>query len=126
MPNEAKGARLYLRKRKGREPVWVILETGKPERSTRTSNRGKAETLLSEYIAERGRQLGRPVASEDMTVADALTIYAEEHAPTVADPERIGYALVPLLDFWGSLPVSAVVGATCRRYVAERKAAVST
>lgn len=53
-------------------------------------------------------------------MAEALSIYAEEHAPTVAAPERLGYAIQALLPFWGALPVSAVKGATCRRYAAQR------
>lgn len=56
-----------------------------------------------------------------MTIADALAIYAEEHAPTVAAPERLAYAMQALLPFWGALPVSAVKKATCGRYAAQRK-----
>jgi len=53
-------------------------------------------------------------------VGMALTIYAEEHAATVAAPERIGYAIEALDGFWGDLPVSAVKGETCRRYAKAR------
>lgn len=56
-----------------------------------------------------------------MTVADVLAIYGEEHAPHVADPARIGYAIDALLPFWGELPVSAIRAETCRRYAADRK-----
>ena len=31
-----------------------------------------------------------------MTVADALAIYGREHAPTIKDPVRIGYAIEAL------------------------------
>lgn len=55
-----------------------------------------------------------------MTVAEVLAIYGEEHAPTVAAPARLGFAISALLPFWGALPVSAVKGSTCRRYGAIR------
>ena len=59
-------------------------------------------------------------------IADALSIYGEDHAPHTADPARIGYAIEALLRFWADLPVSAVTGATCRRYVKERPAGTGT
>lgn len=49
-----------------------------------------------------------------------LTLYAEGHAGDVADPKRIGYAITALTEFWGDLPVSAITGATCRRYAKHR------
>lgn len=55
-----------------------------------------------------------------MTVDAVLARYGEEHAPTVADPARIGYAIEALLPFWSALPVSAVTGETCRRYARSR------
>jgi integrase len=45
-----------------------------------------------------------------------LAIYAEEYAPTVAAPERIGYAISALLPFWAELKLTHVKGETCRRY----------
>jgi integrase len=59
-----------------------------------------------------------------MTVADALARYADEHAPTVKDPARIGYALEPLLQYWGELPVSAIRRETCRGYHKQRRVIV--
>ena len=56
-----------------------------------------------------------------MTVAEALLVYAEEHAPTVADPARIGHAVAALLDFWGERPVSAITKETCRAYGRSRR-----
>lgn len=43
--------------------------------------------------------------------------YADEYAPTTADPARIGYALVPLLEFFAGETLTAVRGAKCRKYV---------
>ena len=61
-----------------------------------------------------------------MTVADVLALYGEEHAPTVAAPERLGYAISALLPFWGGMTVAQVTGATCRRYARERGVAPGT
>lgn len=118
----AKGARLNLRKRGGKS-VWVILDTDdagqRIEVSTRTDDSRQAEIMLADHIARKNRRSG-PAEPGEMTVAEALSIYGEEHAPTVAAPERLGYAIQALLPFWGSLAVSAVKGATCRRYAATR------
>lgn len=59
-------------------------------------------------------------------IADALDIYAREHAASTAAPERIGYAIDALLPFWGKLPVSAIKGETCRRYAKSRQRADAT
>lgn len=115
MPARAKGARLYLRERKGREPVYVILATGRPEVSTGTADRLEAERQLAEYITRQQRAAG-PATPDNLTIADVLAIYGEEHAPTTTATARIGYAISALPEFWGDLPVSAVTGATCRRY----------
>ncbi len=61
-----------------------------------------------------------------MTVNDALGIYGEQHAPHVADPARIGYAIDALLPFWGELPLSAITKETCRRYGRVRDRAPGT
>jgi len=50
--------------------------------------------------------------------------YAEEYAPTTADPARIGYALVPLLDYFEGKTLMYVRGATCRGYVEWRTSMV--
>ena len=55
-----------------------------------------------------------------MTVADALSIYGKEHAPTVRAPETIGYSIKALLPIVGALPVSSISGEVCRRCASER------
>ena len=112
MPRPTKGARLVLRKRKGREPVFVIRDAGF-EQSTRTEDRKQAEIQLGDYIASKNRRSG-PLEARDMTVADCLSIYGEEHAPNVADPARIGYAIDALLSFWSDMACADVKGSTAR------------
>lgn len=126
MPRKPAGARLYWRERPGRPGNFVILDTGGIERATGTADRREAETCLAAYIAERDRGNRGPTSAEEMTVDEVLTIYGEEHALTVADPARIGYAMQALLPFWGALPVSAITRQTCQRYVQERNRSAGT
>lgn len=56
-----------------------------------------------------------------MSVSKALSLYGEEHAPHVADPARIGYAIDALDEFFGNLKVSDISGAVCRRYASQRR-----
>ena len=115
MSRPAKGPRLYLRKRKGRASVWVVRDTGAGEVSTGTGDRREADQFLARYIQAGGVRSG-PATPESLTCGEALSIYGDNHAPTVASPKRIGYAIKALDPFWGDLPVAAVKGATCRRY----------
>lgn len=56
-----------------------------------------------------------------MTVAQALSIYANEHAAGVKDPARIAYAIEALVPFWGELPVAAIRRETCKAYGRQRR-----
>lgn len=122
MPMPAKGARLFFRERRG---VWVIKDTGGFEQSTGTRDRQQAEIQLGAYIARKNRRSG-PAEAGEMTVAEVLAIYGEEHAPSVADPARIGQCIAGLLPFWGDVKMSAVKGETCRRYERERGRSIGT
>ena len=119
-----KGARLAQRNRKGRKPVYVIKDTG-VELSTGTGDREQAEIALAQYIASKGRT-GGPSDASEITISEILEIYGREHAPTVAAPERQGYAISALVPFWGDLPASSIKGETCRRYAAHRAKAPAT
>lgn len=119
MPRPSKGARLYLRKRPDRAPVFVIKDSGGVEISTGTESREQAERLLAEYIGNRHRP-DRALDAESLTIAQALTIYAEDHAPSLSDPARVGYAIDALDSFWGDDPISSIKGARCRTYATHR------
>lgn len=120
MPRKPSGARLYCRPDTA---IWIIRDTGCPDRSTGTRDRREAEAVLAAYIAQRGRPSGGPALPEAMTISTALALYGEEHAPHVVDQARIGYAIEALDRFWGDLPVSAITRATCRRYGDQRRRA---
>jgi integrase len=123
MPMPAKGARLVLRERKGRESTWVIKDTGGFERSTGTGSLVEAERHLAEYIAAKNRR-DEPAKPENITVAEILALYAEEHAPTVADPVRIANAIQALLPFWTHKTANDINAQACRNYAASRKKTV--
>jgi integrase len=119
MSNRSKGARLYWR---ADREVWEIRDTKNGKRfksSTGTSCRAEAEGALADYIGVKHRPSG-PAQAHELSVSQALAYYLDEHAPTTAAPERLIAAVRPLDAFWGDLPVSAVRGATCRRYAKER------
>lgn len=125
MPTPAKGARLLLRRRKGRDPTYVIKDTGERERSTGTGDLRVAQAALATYIRERNRRT-TVAEPEEVTVAEVLSIYGELHAPHAVNPERIGYAIDALLPFWGKKTVSTINGPMCRAYMAERARAPGT
>ena len=120
MSRPSKGARL-VRERNG---VWYIRD-GSRFVSTRTRERREADRALARHIAEQDRPAG-PTTPDKVTVAAVLDLYATEHAPTVTDPARIGYAILALEPILGALPVSSLNGAACRRYAKLRDRAPGT
>lgn len=120
MPRRAKPPRLLLRQRKDREPVYVILDSGR-ERSTGfgPSSREAAEKCLADYISEKW-EAPKQAATDAVTIADVLTAYATEHAPTTAAPQRVGYAIDALMGFWQGKTVSEITGNSCRAYASHR------
>jgi integrase len=119
MPRTAKGPRLYWRKDK---EVWLIRDTGRGDSSTGTRDREEAEKKLSAYLASKDTVVGTQRADQ-IAIEEILDIYGREHAPSVAAPERIGYAIDALVPFWGLLTVAHVKGETCRRYCKTRQRA---
>lgn len=119
MPRERKSARLHWRERKDGKSVWEIRD-GYARISTGTVSRDDAEKFLAQYLERKHRPSG-PTAPQDLTISMALTIYAEEHAVSVADPGRIGYAIEALDRFWANSTVGEITGNTCRAYQRSRK-----
>lgn len=118
---DSKGARLWLRTRKGRKSVYWIRDTGQPDKSTGTADLREAEAALAEYISERNRGRSGPADPAEITVAEVLTIYAEEKAMQMAKPERLAYAIDALVPFWGDRTLDTVRQATCTLYQRERQ-----
>lgn len=109
----------------GRPSLYISWYEGgrKRRRSTGTADRREAEARLAELLRERElacRPAG-PAAPANYQIAAALDLYGTLHAPHTADPRRIAYALVPLIDFWGDQTVDAITKQTCRAYAAQRR-----
>lgn len=92
------------------------------KRSTGTSEREEAQVILAEFIQARQirQQPNGPADPSQYLISDALALYAELHAPTRKAPERIVYAIEPLLDFWEGNTIADISKQTCRAYMRER------
>jgi integrase len=121
MPRRSKGPRLYLRERRGRESVWVILD-GENEISTGcgAGDRGGAEKALSAYLAKKHKPDWQNSHPAEVAVADVLAYYGANRAPELAHPELAGYHLVHLLKHFGESVCWDVNSETCRAYVGRR------
>jgi integrase len=123
MPRRTKPPRLYLRDRGGREPTWVILDSGKEISTGAREQDGRAaETALEEYLAAKrhpdfGR--GHPAA---VLIDDVLAEYGDKHAPTTRRADLIGIAMEHLLGFFAGRTCATVSSATCADYVRWRTA----
>jgi hypothetical protein len=96
MPRQSKGARLWLEPADAKSTsVWIIKD-GKHRESTGcgSSELGKAEQALNDYITRKYQvprlQKGDPA---DIRIADAITIYSDEVAPSAARPKELAARL---------------------------------
>lgn len=122
------GARVVWRGNRGapgkpgfRAGSWVIRDGRKEKRlGLAKPRRAEADRQLAEYITERGEEQSQPGGGAKQPhkylVSEALALYGSEHAPGVADPARIGYAIMALLRYWKGKAVSEVTKKTCREY----------
>lgn len=118
MPRPNSGPKLNLRKQKGAQPIWEIVWYEQGRRRTRSTGTGcssEAEKALAKHLAEKEAKTsqGDP---KTRRIADVFTCYATEHAPTVAAPERIAYAIEALLGYWGNKVVDDISKQACRDY----------
>ena len=123
MPRRSKGPRLYYRERRGREPVWVILD-GQNEISTGcgAGDRERAERALADYIRRKHMPNWQNTHPAEIAVADVLAYYGANRAPRLAHPELVGYHMGPLLKHFGQSTCWDINAETCRRYVERRMA----
>jgi integrase len=121
MPARAKGPRLYLRSRKGRQSTWVIRD-GTVEHSTgcSSSDRAGAERALADYIASKHAPVTRESRLARIPIADVMTIYLREHAGHTRSLDWILYTASSVIEWWGDKTLADIRAATCRDYVAWR------
>jgi integrase len=129
MPRRAKGPRLYLKQRAGRDAAWIIRD-GTYEESTGcgVGCMSDAEQRLGEYILGKTLKEGAGAARSkrdpaQVAIAEVLALYAAEHATTLkADPKSTAGFVKHLLGWWGDKMVADVKRSTCKAYVAHRTA----
>jgi integrase len=121
MPRKRQPARLWLEKRKGREPTYYILDGGRKISTGCTEARTQeAEEKFAEYIREK-KEIPIEHRASKALIANILLYYTKVRLPELAVPNWEPYRLEKLADFWGDLRLSDVNGANCRKYVAWRK-----
>lgn len=116
MPRPAKGARIYLKERSGRESVWVIRD-GTTEIGTRCreSERAGAEKSLAEYLAKKHTPNWGDGDPDKIKIADTLIAYAR----ATTDPGVIA-PLPRLQRFWEGKTLAAITPTSCAAYIAWR------
>lgn len=127
MPRPNIGPKLkWLEKRRSFYIVWY--EAGRERlKSLGTADSGQAQAAFAAFVSERQRdQRAGPRDPGEVLISEVLDLYGSDHAPTAADPQRIGYAIDALLPFWGELAVSSITKKRCRDYAAHRQRAPGT
>lgn len=123
MPRPAKPPRLYLRQRTGREAVYVILDRGQEVGlGCGPGSEREAEEAFARYLAEKHTADWGDGDPARIPLADVLTLYIKEVAPTHAHPELVDYHAGPLLDHFGLMSCWDVTDSTCKAYVGARMA----
>jgi integrase len=118
MPRPRKPARLFLRKRTGRPPVFVILD-GSREISTGAGPEdiGRAEEALANYCADRHAPPSGATAPKALYIDEVMTIYLREHAQHSRSREWISHMATPILDWWSGKTLGNINDKTCGDYV---------
>lgn len=128
MPRRNTGPKVeWLAKRRAFYIIWY--EGGRQRlRATGTTDGIEAQDALIAFIREQRRNAkpDAPREPDQLMIADVLDLYGANHAPGVAAPARIGYAIDALLPFWGERTVSWITRRSCGDYVKHRGKAPAT
>ncbi len=123
MPRRPQPPRLYLRKRKGRDATYVILDRGCEISTGCGIGCGQeAEKALADYIGRKHAPEWRDGHPSRVLIADVIALYASEKAPKLAHPELVGFHVEHLIRYFGAETCSAISGASCAEYVERRRA----
>jgi integrase len=129
MPTQRKGARLWLRPaRRGKSEriiaraVYLILDGGRHyPTGCFAGEADRAERKLAEHIAKKYRASRKERNIETIDVADVLSIYADDCAPSGESARKKFHGRIGrLYDFFRGKRLSEVNAASCRDY-AERR-----
>ncbi|MEZ5688730.1 MAG: site-specific integrase [Caenibius sp.] len=125
MPRPNRGPRLHWIAERGTFYIIWYDRGAKRLRSTGTADRREAEKSLVAFIGASHRLSGKN-EPQDILVTDALDHYGKYHAPTRADPARIGYAIDALISYWTGKTLADITPRTCAAYTKERGIAPGT
>lgn len=116
MPRKSKSARLYLRRRARREPVWVIRD-GQQEVGTACGEGDikQAEAALHAYLTEKYKPSGGS-DPDSVLIADILNFYMSEKVEQLARPDVVLYRTSYLLNWWGEKHAIEIKPKACRDY----------
>jgi integrase len=121
MPRPSKGARLYVKRLKGRAPVYVIRD-GAKEISTgcSLSDVERASQALRDYLAANYRPDTHERQLSNIGCADVLMLYFKDLPADSPSRETIKYHVKALNAYWGDKSLADVKGSTCREYLGHR------
>jgi integrase len=128
MPRPPEGPKLRQNQKRGGTfyIYWTDARTGRSrERSTGTRDRAEAHQAFADWLGQRDDSPAwdGPRRASQTTIADVLTLYAEEHAPETAAAETVRYSIQALLGWWNTRTCDHIKPETCRAYVRARAAA---
>ncbi len=104
-----RGDRLYIRYKDAR------ISTGcGPDERQRAEEKLEAFAASVYGVARKQRRI------HEIPIADVINLYATEKAPDQASPDKVGWRLGKLLEWWGEMKLDEVNGATCRQYAKHR------
>lgn len=122
MPRQAKAARLWLRPAgKAGASVWVIRDGGFYQSTGCGPDAyGEAEKRLQEYLASKHEPAKRGRRLDEIPVADVISIYLDEIAPSQARPEKAVERAGRLLEFFKASSLADITKRKCQEYAAWR------
>jgi integrase len=118
MSRPSKGARLYVKRQKGRQAVYVIRD-GAKEVSTGCAleDADGATQALRDYLASHYRPDTGTRSLANVACADVLMLYLTDLPADSPSRETIRYHCKALSVYWGDKSLADVRGSTCRKYV---------
>ncbi len=121
MPRRAKGPRLHLRQREGRDAVYVILDRG-TETSTGCgiAQLGEAERALEDYLTRKRLTSLRNCDPSQVTIDEVLSFYTDGRGDDLVRLDMLRTIVPLLLEHAGADTVDKINGDWCRSYVAKR------
>lgn len=127
MPRPSKGPRLYLKKRAGREPLYVIRD-GEKEVSTGCTSADveRASEALREYLAANFRPDTGERSLNRISCAEVMMLYLTDLPADSPSRETFRYHVKALSAYWGDKSLADVKGSTCRKYLEHRTAGASS